>query len=59
MTFKMLSFVLYFAVIVLFLIKNDKQCVNARYLPTRGHTDNMDRLRELIQDVSLFYFFKY
>jgi hypothetical protein len=29
--------------------------VDARYLPTRGQDDRLDRLRELLKDVSILY----
>lgn len=37
--------------IVLISVQNYGEIVDARYLPTRGNTDNLDRLRELLRDV--------
>lgn len=37
--------------IVLISVQNYGGFVDARYLPTRGNTDNLDRLRELLRDV--------
>lgn len=37
--------------IVLICVQNYGGFVDARYLPTRGNTDNLDRLRELLRDV--------
>lgn len=31
----------------------------ARYLPTRGKTDGLDRLRDLLRDVSFFVFYNH
>lgn len=40
--------------IVLICVENYGDFVDARYLPTRGNTDNLDRLRELLRDVCNF-----
>lgn len=42
--------------IVLICVQNYGGFVDARYLPTRGNTDNLDRLRELLRDVCIFQY---
>lgn len=37
--------------IVLIVVQSYGGFVDGRYLPTRGNTDNLDRLRELLRDV--------
>lgn len=37
--------------IVLISVQNYGGFVDGRYLPTRGNTDSLDRLRELLRDV--------
>lgn len=39
--------------IVLIFLQNYGDFVDARYLPTRGDTDNLDKLRELLRDVRI------
>lgn len=36
---------------LIFIVLISGVFVDARYLPTRGNTDNLDRLRELLRDV--------
>lgn len=38
-----------------FFASSTMMCVSARYLPTRSQEDRLEKLRELLKDVSVFH----